>query len=166
MNRFLRSALLVVGTAAPALQGASEPASAPGSRAVAGAGVAQASSPSDQAGIPTPLVFDRSAKLEFADDPSNPVFNFLVQESGTIDMMICPSSAPPEVLEEGSHQCLVSCADSDTSVHYGVFLLADLDGLGFWNGTDWRRLEHDFEPDAWVHLTVVFVEGWVVFAID
>lgn len=138
------------------------------------AGVGQASSTGSsspnkvltEADLPEPVVFDRSTRLEFEDDASNPIFNF---SRGTIDIMFCPSSS--EVLEgsdeSGFHQSLICCADpGDEATRYGIFLLGDLDGIGFWDGTEFFRVEHEFTPDTWVHLAVVFAGDWTAFAVD
>lgn len=139
-----------------------------GSGEAAAAKGALASNPTviDSAKIPTPLVFDRRAKLEFDDDPEDPIFNFYSR--GTIDLLICPSEATGTLASEDTnyHQALVSCADGEDATRYGLYLLGDLDGIGFWNGSDWWRIDYDFEPNLWVHLTAVFSRGWLTIAVN
>lgn len=118
------------------------------------------------ANLPTPLVFDREARLAFAARPSDPIFNFYA--AGTIDMMVCPSSLPAEASDEDGIplQCLLACSDGEHSTRYALYLLEELDGFGFWNGTDLHRIEYPLQPDFWLHLTVVFDRGWLTVAVD
>jgi hypothetical protein len=121
----------------------------------------------DESKVPAALVFDGEDRLQFEDDAEDRVFNF--NSTGTIDLMFCPSE-PTAVEGDGDlrfSQALVSCADDDArGTRYGIYLLGDLDGLGFWNGQDWWSVDYEFEPNAWVHLTVVFHRGWTVFAVN